>query len=169
MRKAIIITLLFVIMGATHAISFGPGAANCLSGNQTSVVLQGNPFTIQGVVTAIGPYGKGMSVDTGTDVVTVYGIGPAWYWYSKSIAYPTVGENVSVEGREITLSDGTKRMIATKITIGENSIELRDSKTGFPLWRGGMKRHGGANGFGCKMRGSCPKMGTMAPQSQGTN
>lgn len=169
MRKVIFIALLFVIVGATHAISFGPGAGNCWIGNQTSVVLQGNPFTLQGVVTAIGPYGKGMSVDTGAYVVTVYGIGPAWYWYSKSIAYPTVGENVSVEGREITLSDGTKRMIATKITIRNSSIELRDYKTGVPLWRGGMKRHGGANGFGYNMRGFCPKMGTMAPQSQRTN
>ena len=123
-----------------------------------STILQGTPVTIAGTVSSVGIQGAGMSVDTGDEIITVYGIGPVRFWNSIGITRPQVGEDVVVNGYEVTFSDGTSRVIATEISVGGNTVLLRDPATGFPAWRaaGGRGMRGTAGGQGMGLRdGSC--------------
>lgn len=108
-------------------------------------ITDGVPVEVSGVVSEIGTQGAGMSVDTGSEIVAVFGIGPQKYWDAAGIARPEVGEEVTVSGYEVTLSDGTTRIIAAAITVGGETITLRDATTGAPLWRG-MKGNGAGQG-----------------------
>ena len=104
----------------------------------------GKPVSISGIVTAVPSPGKpGLKIDTGTETITVFGLGPLGFWKRMGVAYPTVGEEVMVEGYEVTLNDGSERIIATKITVSGQTINLRD-ENGRPAWRGG--RFGVGNG-----------------------
>jgi len=105
-------------------------------------ILSGTPVTIEGVVESVSyPANLGIQIDTGDEVVTVYGIGPIWYWNNLGVAYPTVGEEIRVEGYEVTFSDGTTRIVATKITVDGQEVSLR-GEDGRPLWRGGPANRG---------------------------
>lgn len=102
------------------------------------------PVTITGLVVEAPYAGSGLVVDTESDdglMTTVYGIGPQWYWDLLGYSKPEVGEVVIIDALQITLSDGTVRIIATTITIpgveeGDEDIvvQLRD-EDGRPLWR----------------------------------
>lgn len=138
----------------------GMGAANCVS--QGINIMDGEAVSVNGTVSQIG-YHQGMTVDTGEQSVTVYGIGPVWYWNSVGADRPVVGDQVGVEGRKVTFSDGTERIIAVNLTVGEESIALRDQDSGLPLWRtqGAGGYHGGGRRGG--MAGGCP-WGNLSPQ-----
>ncbi len=145
MRKTVSALILMILLVGVPAISMaghgnGPGDG---TGPIVSI-YDGTPVTISGVVTAIGTQGQGMSIDTGTEVVTVYGIGPVRYWDAAGVARPQVGETVTVNGYEVTFSDGTTKIIATSIDVNGSVIQLRDDTDGTPLWRGGMG-NGGRN------------------------
>ena len=101
-------------------------------------IYDGTPMTVSGIVTSIGVLGHGMSIDTGTEVVTVYGIGPVRYWASLDVARPQVGESVEVQGYEVTFSDGTSKIIATTINVNGSEVQLRDPESGAPIWRKGF-------------------------------
>ena len=103
-------------------------------------IYDGTPVVISGIVANVGTQGQGLSIDTESGIVTVYGIGPVRYWDSTGVARPQVGETIKVNGYEVTFSDGTRKIIATSIEINGNEIQLRDATTGAPLWRGGMGR-----------------------------
>ena len=82
------------------------------------------------------------SFDTGNSHVTIYGIGPEWYWEDKGVDRPDIGDGVTVDVYAVLFSDGT-RYIASSITIGDDPIDtlkLRDLETGCPLWRGARNR-----------------------------
>ncbi|MDQ7032758.1 MAG: hypothetical protein Q9M37_08630 [Desulfonauticus sp.] len=129
-----LLTLCFLMVSSVWAFN-----TNCP--NQ-AYILSGTPVTIEGVVESVPyPANQGLKIDTGEEVVTVYGIGPVWYWDKEEVAYPTVGEDVEVDGYEVNFSDGSTRIVATKITIGGQTIELRDDD-GRPLWRGGPANRG---------------------------
>ncbi len=100
-------------------------------------ITDGVPVSISGMVTAIGTPGAGMTVDTGDELVTIFGIGPVRFWDEQGVERPAVGEEVTVDGYEVTLSDGSTRIIATEITVGGETIVLRDADTGAPAWRKG--------------------------------
>jgi hypothetical protein len=65
------------------------------------------------------------------------------YWESKEVDYPEVGDSLTVEGNTVDY-DSTVRNIAMSITITidneTKTIQLRDSATGQPLWRGINKK-----------------------------
>ncbi len=147
--------ILFLITAPAAFAGHGMGAMD--GSGPIMNITDGTPVTIDGMVTAIGTAGAGMTIDTGDELITVYGIGPVMFWNAAGIARPTVGEEVSVNGYEVTLSDGSTRIIATDITVGDDTITLRDADTGTPLWRGGCQNcNGGMNGQGNRLRdGSC--------------
>ncbi len=123
-------------------------------------ITDGVPVSIEGMVTAIGTPGAGMTVDTGDELVTVFGIGPVRFWEEQGVDRPVVGEVVAVSGYEVTLSDGSTRIIATEITTGDETIVLRDADTGAPAWRQGGCQNcmgsQGTKGQGSRLRdGSC--------------
>ncbi|WP_022852402.1 hypothetical protein [Thermodesulfatator atlanticus] len=106
------------------------------------LVLSGNPITISGKVKAVPVKpSEGLEIETENGVVTIYGIGPRWFWSQRGVTYPKVGDEIQVEGVEVTLPNGTTRIVATKITVSGKTILLR-GEDGRPLWRGGPK--GGA-------------------------
>ncbi len=135
--QVVVLTLTVISLGifaggmAMAGYGKGPGNGSCLAAN----IAASDIVTISGVVESINIGTPGMVIDDGSESVTVYGIGPVWYWQSKEIARPTVGEDVTVEAYSVNFSDGTNKLIAKAITIGEQTIELRNAETGMPLWR----------------------------------
>lgn len=101
-------------------------------------IYSGEPFTYTGDVYGMVP-GQGWVIDTGDEDVTIFGIGPIRYWESLGVDRPAVGDTITVSGYAVDYN-GVVRNIATTITIGEDTVDLRDSETGAPLWRGGSWR-----------------------------
>ena len=135
MKKSTVIIMIFMLL-----VSFTAYAGN---GNQKRIqtknnvcsnVLSGTLVTIAGTVIGIGSL-NGLVLDTGTGQVTIYGIGPEWYWEKNEVDRPEIGDSVTVNAYEVLFSDGT-RYIASSVTIGSDTLNLRDSETGCPLWRG---------------------------------
>lgn len=122
-------------------------------------IFEGEAVTLTDVTIAeIAYYGQGFKVDTGTEVVTVYGLGPIWYWEQLGTAYPAVGDAITVNAYNVTFSDGSVKLIAASVVIGDAEIALRDSETGAPIWRGQNR------GF----RGKCGACPYAAPAAEAT-
>jgi hypothetical protein len=146
-RKWILLTLAAFMIMAVPAMAAGGNGQCAMSGNQTNsqfaygppdrpcrIITNGEPVTITGTVYEAPYAGQGLTVDTGVDLVTVYGIGPQWYWDQLGISRPDVGEEVEISAVQVTFSDGTQKIIALSITIGGDVVVLRDDN-GRPLWR----------------------------------
>lgn len=118
------------------AKSTAPHTGTC-TGTMLNAMLTGTPLAITGTVQSVEYYGQGIIIDTGAGTtVTIYGIGPIWYWDSIGVARPTVGDVVTVNAYEVTFSDGTTKLIAVNIDINGTTVTLRDTSTGLPLWAG---------------------------------
>ena len=99
-------------------------------------ICESEEIIISGIVSEANLYtGQGIVID-GTE--TVSGIGPLRYWDSLDVSRPAVGDNVEINARTVTFSDGSTKNIATSITFidGDNTVELRDADC-LPNWRGG--------------------------------
>lgn len=140
-RMTAMIGILCLLMAAPvfGAGGFGNRAGGNGLGDGTgpmALPLEGEPFTVTGVITELGGRGMGMQIDTGVDVVTVYGIGPIRFWENLGIAHPAVGETITANGLVVVFSDGTAKNIATNVVLTDGGVvELRDAETGAPLWR----------------------------------
>lgn len=113
--------------GAENGVSNGTGPIHD--------ILSGEPFDITGDVVSCLVGGQGLLIATETENVTVYGIGPFWYWDSAGVDRPVVGDTVRVIGYIVDYN-GVERYIAMTVWIGESEMQLRDAETGLPLWRG---------------------------------
>jgi len=101
------------------------------------LIINGEPLTISGTVYAAPYAGQGLTVDTGDGLVTVYGIGPQWYWDLLGVDKPDVGETIEIDAVKVTFVDETEKIIALSITIfgdPDEVVQLRD-ENGRPLWR----------------------------------
>lgn len=179
MKKAI--TLVITALTALSLFVMAPvafaGNGNGV-GNGTGPVcslFEGVPVEISGIVASIGTSGSGIGIDNGVETVTVYGLGPVFFWDAAGIARPEIGEEITVNGYEIALSDGTFKIIAGSVILGEEELVLRDPETGAPLWRGpkgkgngkrNSKGHGPGDGTG--NGGNGPKDGTGNGNKSGT-
>lgn len=158
MKKALnlisVLILMWATVGANVQAGNGPGGSAAAGG-----ILLGEPGTIDGTVMEVGVAGQGYLIDTGLELVSLFGIGPVNYWDSLGVALPQVGEEISADVYRVTFSDGTVKAITVSITVGDTLVELRDADTGQPLWRsnGGNDGNGGANaGAGNGLQdGSC--------------
>jgi len=137
MKKLTVTTLLLLLLVSFTAYA-GNGNGNGKYGKTEacSNVLSGTLETIQGTVIGIGNH-DGLVVDTGNSHVTIYGIGPEWYWEDNEVDRPDITDGVTVVAYAVLFSDGT-RYVASSIKIGGKTLTLRDPKTGCPLWRGGQ-------------------------------
>lgn len=128
-----------VVFGAGMSIAGNGNGAGNGAGNGTGPIhdiLSGVPFEFTGVVAGF-EQGGGLTLDiVGEEDVVLYGIGPVRYWTSQGVAHPTIGEELTANGFTVDYND-TFRNIVMSITIGEETIQLRDKETGLPLWRGG--------------------------------
>ena len=101
------------------------------------LIVNGDPMTISGTVYAAPYAGQGLIVATSEGLVTVYGIGPQWYWDLLGIDKPDVLETVEIAAVKVTFLDETEKIIAISITIfgdPDEVVQLRD-ENGRPLWR----------------------------------
>jgi len=144
-----IFTLVMIIVTAGTAWA-GRGMGPSDGTGPVTNIFDGIAVEITGTVAAIGLFGQGCQIDTGTEVVTVYGLGPIRFWNSLGIDRPTVGEEVTIEGYEVTFSDGSTKIIAFSVIVGDEIVVLRDAETGTPLWRGNA---------GGECRGECGGQG----------
>jgi hypothetical protein len=143
--KKLTVAALVIGMSLTaNQVMAGNGHGGSFQHNGTALntaatdICNSDIATIAGVVTEAGLYGQGMQIDTGSEVVTVYGVGPLRYWTSVDVDRPAVGDEVSVEAALTVFSDGTEKSIAISITIGDETIDLRDDDC-LPMWRGGNR------------------------------
>lgn len=155
--------ILFLVAPATFAGNGqGPGDGS----GPVCNIMDGTSIEVSGVVESIGTRGMGIGIDTGSEIVTVFGIGPIAFWNVTGIARPEIGEQIVVNGYEITFSDGSTKIVAFNVIVivegQEQEIILRDPASGVPLWRGiaggqGSEGNGsGGQGQCCGLRdGSC--------------
>jgi len=122
---------------AGHGSGSGSGVSNgtCNGTGPIHDILSGVPFDITGDVVSLVS-GQGLVIAETEGNVTIYGIGPFWYWDSEGVDRPVVGDTVRVIGYVVDYN-GVERYIAMTVWIGEAEIQLRDADTGLPLWRGG--------------------------------
>ncbi|MHB9098212.1 MAG: hypothetical protein ACYC5X_10385 [Syntrophales bacterium] len=99
-------------------------------------ICVGEAETITGNVVNFGWPINGLEIATANGNVTVYGIGPYWYWASKNVDMPEIGEPVTAVVSAVTVS--TEKVILS-LTFGSDTIQLRDTATCQPLWRGGRR------------------------------
>lgn len=137
MRKTII---LVVVTAAV--MCFAHGAALAGNGNGPGDgsgplfdCTAGTPFEYTGdVVTAptVGS-GQGMVIATADENITIFGLGPLWYWTQAGVDRPAVGDTVTVTGYIVNYNE-VVRNIAMMILINEAELQLRDQTTCLPLW-----------------------------------
>ena len=133
-RNIVLMALCVCMMFAGQAMAGkGKGCNLTTSTLLYTYVLDGVPVNISGIVAAI-PAGDGLKIDDGNEVVTAYGLGPIWYWESISVDRPTIGDNVDVDARLVTFSDGSEQIIMMSIEVNGTFVQLRDPVTGSPLW-----------------------------------
>ena len=124
------------------AMGGGPGGTVGGSGGGTGtpyICEYGEDATVSGVVFSVNLWGAGMVVVVDAETsVTVYGLGPWWYWDAQGVALPSAGDNVTVSVKHVVIN-GAERDVAmslTNNTTGE-SISLRDAETCYPYWSAG--------------------------------
>ena len=160
MTKKILIILAVVVLIALPLAAqdsiFGNGNGNG-NGNGSGYgngngpihnILEGTPFTYSGTVVSIGPSGNGMVISTDQGNVEVQGLGPQRYWDFLGLDKPDLGEEVVAYGYTVDFN-GSIMNILTKVEFNGVTVELRDSETGAPLWRGnGNGNQNGEGGYG---------------------
>ena len=132
-----LLTSIFVVcilMLGTTLVAESKASVQPVKGISAATICEGTLFTVTGIVVNIGLPGEGVVIDTGTAVVTIYGIGSLDYWAANNIVRPAIGEVITVTGYTVDLSGATLN-VAMSITVGGVTLQLRDATTCVPLWR----------------------------------
>ena len=137
--KRLSLAMVLLLMMVSLTAYAGNGKGNHKQEKNMVCLTDLTTLLISGKVVDVG-YRDGIVVDTGSNSVNIYGMGPEWYWEAKNVDRPDIGDSIDALCYMVTFSDGTTRYVAQSMTIGTETIELRDSKTGCPLWRGPQKR-----------------------------
>lgn len=128
----LVLSLLLALPGAALA---GPGDRACC----VQDIRSGTMFSLSGTVQDF-VRGEGMLLrDADGTVHEIRCIGPNRFWRDLGQDRPAVGDRVTVEGYEVQCGQETGNAAARFIIDGQ-TVELRDSQTGLPLWM----RTGGA-------------------------
>lgn len=107
-------------------------------------ILDGTPFSYVGTVITVGVPGDGMVIATDSENITIFGLGPLFYWERLGVDRPVIGDVVEVEGYAVDFN-GEIRNIAMNMTIDGVFIQLRDPETGRPLWKQRRGHNGGGS------------------------
>ncbi len=140
MKKAImgnlIVLMVFFLSAGLGLAGKGHGTGNGKGNGSGPIhdIFAGTPFTYTGDVVSLAP-GQGLLLDIGDENIIVYGIGPMRYWESLGVDRPAVADTITAEGYAVDYN-GEVIYIAVTITVGTETVELRDPDTGAPLWRG---------------------------------
>ncbi|MEA2108418.1 MAG: hypothetical protein U9P07_03240 [Pseudomonadota bacterium] len=146
-KIAMTFLVVMVVMAGTLPVSAGQGRGQGLadgSGPMVSI-YDGESVNVVGKVAALPAIGDpGLKIDDGAEIITVYGIGSSMVWEALGYEPLTVGEEVTIAAYEVTFIDESTKLIAVAVTVGEQTIPLRDEE-GRPIWRRGAMG-GGGNG-----------------------
>ena len=116
---------LFVILGA--ALSF-------VAVQSTSSEIISWPDPITGVVIECEPGISGLQVEEADgDIISIWGMGSTSYWEELGVAFPQVGDTITVGVYEVLCVDGSTKLVADYVLVGNFEIDLRDDD-GLPLW-----------------------------------
>jgi hypothetical protein len=137
-RVSILMALAFLLVALSTVAFAGKNAGPCEDCTPLHEVI--DSFTYEDVEVVTYPVeGGGIEVAVDSQNIVIYGLGPSWYW--DGIDKPNVGELIDITGYIVDYN-GVERYIATSITVGEETIELRD-EDGHPLWRGAQSKQYG--------------------------
>jgi hypothetical protein len=139
-RKVVSMLTLMAALAAPQALAAGSGPL--------ADIYAGVCETLSGTLMSDGFNGSGYLLDTGTEVVTLFGIGPARYWEEMGVDLPQVGETLTADLCWVTYSDGSSQAVVTAMELSGELIVLRDPITGLPSWRGSNGEHAAAGGGG---------------------
>ncbi len=118
----------------------GDGTGSGVPTQDCSYILDGEPFSYSGTVSAVGYLnGGGLTLATDSGSVTAYGLGPWWYWEQEGFDWPQVGDTLTVTGFTVELDGVSTNILMTVTTVDGKTLQLRDPETGWPLWVGGRK------------------------------
>ena len=158
-KIALTFLVVMVVMAGSLPVSAGQGRGQAMgqrqgladgSGPMVSI-YDGVSVKVDGVVSALPVIGDpGLKVDTGTEIITIYGTGSSMVWETLGYEPLTVDEKVSIDAYEVTFSDASTKLIAVAVTAGDQTVELRDDD-GRPVWRGGLMGAGGHGSQGGNM------------------
>ena len=95
------------------------------------VWAQADIITLEGTATTVENRAIGLDTnDDGETDITVYHMGPSWYWDMNGMSYPKTGDYLVIEAY-----DGVNGYVGVSVYLDEiNSIYLRDTDTLKPLW-----------------------------------
>jgi hypothetical protein len=88
---------------------------------------------------------EGVTLDTGSSLITFYGLGPTWYWDRAGVSRPVIGDTVTVVLTHVTT---TVSEVALSVTAHWQDVVLRDAATCLPLWREAGTEGAGGSGPG---------------------
>jgi hypothetical protein len=91
----------------------------------------GSQQMLSGTVESVGAPGDGLTIDTGEGLVSVYGLGPAWYWSQQNISRPAAGDRVEVLISSVSTAE---EPVILSISVNGQTLSLRDPATCTPLW-----------------------------------
>jgi len=95
------------------------------------VWAQADIIALEGTATTVE--NRAIELDTNDDGetdVTVYHMGPSWYWDMNGMSYPKIGDYLVIEAY-----DSVNGYVGISVYLDEiNSIQLRDTDTLKPLW-----------------------------------
>jgi hypothetical protein len=120
------VTKLSMVLAVVLGIALAPAAWSA-----TFTLL--DPIT--GTVYECEPGTSGIQIEVGEDIISIFGMGPASYWEEQGVAFPEVGETITISVFEVTYLEADPKLVAQSVTIGDKTIVLRDVLTGVPLWR----------------------------------
>lgn len=134
-KKLVMVIMLVLVVGIGSVYAGGYGnfgnCPNCINTPITNLCV-GTAETITGTVKTVGVPGNGLVLNTANGDITVYGVGPYWYWDKQNVDLPDIGEVVTAVVSNIST---TNYKILLSITVGSQTLQLRDPATCLPLWR----------------------------------
>ena len=156
MKKIIITGLLLIFTMAVSGFAQQGIFSNALN-DAEQVTIEGKVLSVPTPYS--GQIGQGMTLDTSNGDITVYGLGPIWYWNNNNVTRPVVGDTVTATVYKLDIN-GKLYYVLKSITLADGkTLNLRDDSTNFPLWRGqhGYGAKGGMHGKGMGLyNGNCP-------------
>ncbi len=112
--------------------------------NQHEILKDSKQVEYQGNVVAVPtPYsqeqGLGLTLSTEQGGIVFYGLGPIWYWESKQLTRPKVGDNIKITAYEVEINGKMYYVAKSLILANGDSLELRDENA-YPVWVGGKSK-----------------------------
>lgn len=157
MKKIIITGLLLIFTMAVSGFAQPGGIFSNVLNNAEQVTVEGKVLSVPTPYS--GQMGLGMTLDTSNGDITVYGLGPIWYWNNNNVTRPVVGDTVTTTVYKLDIN-GKLYYVLKSITLADGkTLNLRDDSTNLPLWRGqygsgmhkgrGMGKHQMFNNYNC--------------------